>query len=146
MVVGLLGMVMLAAIGRSRANSAQTVCANNLKQLSLCFMLWSDDGDGRFPMQRPTNSSGSLEWANSKEVFRHFVTLSNEIGDPSILACPADTKRGPTTNFAALRNANVSYWLELNANVKRPVSFLVGDRHLNTNGVLLPNGRNLIST
>jgi hypothetical protein len=39
-----------------------------------------------------------------------------------------------------------SYWLELNAQEKFPNTMLIGDRHLNSNGIIFANGCYMIPT
>ena len=55
---------------------------------------------------------------------------------PKLLVCPADT-RLPAASFATLSNANLSYFIGLNAEFARPTSILAGDRNL-TNDYATP--------
>src|SRR5205807_1837618 len=90
-----------------------------------------------FPMSISTSKGGSMEYAN--EAFRHFLATSNELSTPKILACPSDTRK-PASSFAVLRNANISYFLGLDAKESAPQVLLAGDRNLMTNGVLVGSG------
>jgi prepilin-type processing-associated H-X9-DG protein len=51
------------------------------------------------------------------------------LANPGVLVCPADT-RFAATNFAALQNSNLSYFVGLNAELGKPTSILAGDRNL----------------
>jgi hypothetical protein len=127
-------------------------CVNNLKQVSLAHLMFAGDHGDKFPMQISANLGGSKEWANSPDVYRHFQVMSNELGSPKVLCCPMDKERKITTIFTNLNNANLSYFVEQNARVfsmsNQPVSLsiLVGDRNLAANGIILPNGCQLVST
>jgi len=70
--------------------------------------------------------------------FRHFQVLSNELSTPAILVCPTDT-RLPATEFGALLNSNVSYFVGVKAEFSKPVSILAGDRNLTANAVSNPS-------
>lgn len=64
-------------------------CVNNLKQLGLSAHLWASDHGDIFP----TN----------------VLQMTNEIGSPRILVCPADTRHEPAVNWASFSSANCSY-------------------------------------
>jgi prepilin-type processing-associated H-X9-DG protein len=108
-----------------------------LKQIGLAFRIFASDHEGAFPMDISTNKGGSMEY--SSELFRHFQILSNELSTPKILGCPADTRR-PASGFAVLSNANISYFLGLEAKESDPQTFLTGDRSLMTNSVPVGSG------
>ena len=71
-----------------------------------------------------------MEYAS--EAFRHFQGLSNELSTPKILACPSDTRK-PAPGFSFLSNANISYFVGLDAKDSAPDVLLSGDRNLTTN-------------
>lgn len=147
-VIVLFAMLILPAKNGSR-RAPRLNCVNNLKQATLAFKLFASDHGDKFPMQVSTNEGGSMEWAGTKEVYRHFLTLSNELGHPKILHCPSDERRTNVSNFASFGPRNLSYWINLSAEETRGsnnVSWVLGDRNLVSNGVLLTNGCYLIST
>ena len=111
-------------------------CVNNLKQVGLTFRLWANDNGGKFPMAVSTNQAGTLEYLESGQVYRHFMTMSNELSSPKPLACPEDTKRTPAKDWASgLSNQNISYFVGLEADETKPQMLLSGDRNI-TGGVL----------
>jgi prepilin-type processing-associated H-X9-DG protein len=75
-----------------------------------------------------------MELVNGGAAFRYFVALSNQLGTPKLIACPADKKRKPATSFAWVKNANVSYFVTFNATEEQPRTLLAGDRNLTING------------
>jgi len=87
----------------------------------------------KFPWQVSTNEDGTLEYADSVEVWRHFQGASNELNSPEILVCPADISRHRTTQWSALSNSNISYFLSVNMDALKPGRILAGDRFVSTN-------------
>jgi prepilin-type processing-associated H-X9-DG protein len=84
----------------------------------------------------PTNTSGSLEFTNSAQVFRHFQAASNELNNPIVLRCPSDDGRQKTRDFSKLANNNLSYFVGLDAVETNPELVLSGDRNI-TGGTLV---------
>ena len=132
---------LLPALARSE-DLARIKCVNNLKQVGLAYNLFAKDHDGRFPY----GQTNTLAFQNDRSAWVHFLTLSNELGSATRLTCPADRERvdnlsvdfSSRTNIGSFglqfkRNAAISYWVGLNADVTRPVSLLAGDRNLTTN-------------
>jgi hypothetical protein len=114
-------------------------CTSSLKQVALAFHLWSIDHEGtrlpQFPWQVQT-PVGTLPHADSPQVFRHFAVISNELQNTQALTCPSDKARKPTTSWTALRNENISYFINV-TQFKFPEGVLAGDRHLSTNANIL---------
>jgi prepilin-type processing-associated H-X9-DG protein len=78
-----------------------------------------------------TNENGTLEFAATGEVFRHFQAVPNELNSAKVLACPNDTQRHRAPDFAiGFGNSNVSYFVGLDANESRPETILTGDRNI----------------
>jgi hypothetical protein len=107
-----------------------------LKQVALALHLWASDQDStNFPWHAQT-PSGTASAPKSLDVFRHFAAISNELHNTRILTCPDDKPRTPATSWAALRNENISYFIN-----HTPFPFqqdaLMGDRHLSTNKSIL---------
>ncbi len=112
-------------------------CASNLKQIGLGLRVWSEDHGEKFPMAVSKNTGGSLEFAESGQVFRHFLAISNELSSPGVLTCPSEKTRKRATNFAEFSNRNLSYFLGLDALEAQPQMLLSGDRNLSTNGRIM---------
>jgi prepilin-type processing-associated H-X9-DG protein len=127
----------VCALADAKAKSRGICCNCRLKQIGLAFRIFASDHYGALAMAVSTNEGGSMEYAS--EAFRHFQVLSNELSTPKILACPADTRR-PAPGFSVLSNANISYFLGLEAKESAPEMFLAGDRNLMTNGVPVGSG------
>jgi hypothetical protein len=122
------------AVHGQRAGHTRIRCVNNLKQIGLALRMWSNDHGEKFPMAISTEKGGSLEAIGTGEVFRHYLTVSNELNSPKVLACSNDQDRRPTSSFLTLSNRNLSYFIGLDAVETDPRLILSGDRNISTNG------------
>lgn len=115
------------------AKASRINCVSNLKQIGLAFRLWSNDHDEIFPMNLSASGTkgGTLEFALTGEVWRHFQIISNEINSPKVLFCPDDKKRSKTAEWQSFtNNSHLSYFVGLDANEILPQTILSGDRNL----------------
>lgn len=71
--------------------------------------------------------------------------MSNELATPRILVCPADG-REPAADFVSLRNANVSYFISVDADNDTPEAWQAGDRHLEVGGKPLVTALQTLTT
>jgi competence protein ComGC len=136
--LAVLALLLVPALPRgNRHNAPRIGCVNNLRQVGLAARIWSNDHADEFPFAS-TNAGGSLAWANSPEVFRHYQALSNELVTPRVLICRTAPQRKMASNFTEFSNANLSYFVGLDAREDAPRSILSGDR--NISGGTLSNG------
>ena len=143
-IIAILAALLLPALARTKAKANRISCLNNLKQIGTASHLFANDHGDKFAMEVSTNQGGSLEYNRSVAnlaglfvySFRNFQVLSNELVTPKILACRSD-KRTVATNFATLRDENISYFTGLNADPGKPNSVVAGDWNL-TNTVTRP--------
>jgi prepilin-type processing-associated H-X9-DG protein len=140
----LIGFLLPAKVGGGPAH--RITCYNNLKQTYLAMMNWGIDHDAKLPFQVSTNQGGSMEYTRSKEIFRHFLAISNEIGSLKVLHCPADKERTRVDYFTNFNNQHISYFLALNPTGSNKWSVLGGDRNIAAFGREYANGNYAIST
>jgi type II secretory pathway pseudopilin PulG len=134
-ILALLVATLVPAVAASKRKAQRIKCTNNLKHIGLSFRLFSTDHGDKFPETTSTNKSGVREYLwQSNFVASYFCTLSNELAAPKILLCPTDTRK-PAINYAALTDANVSYFAGLDADETSPSILLAGDRNLTINGI-----------
>jgi len=133
-IIALLAALLLPALSKAYTRGKRAGCVTNLKQIGLAFHTFAHEHGDKLPMQVSTNAGGSMEFASTANfAFRHLQTLSNELVDPKLLICPADT-RLPAENFAKLKNENVSYFVATAAEFGQTDSMLSGDRNIASGG------------
>lgn len=130
-VLGLLlfiGVLLLPALanGNRPRRSERIACVNNLKQVSLAFIVWVHDqeksnvpflvpfweGGTRVPATPfPTNVTAP-EWSGQQNnLWFQYAWLSNQLDNPKVLVCPSDKEKKPALNWSTakaggFRNAN----------------------------------------
>jgi len=158
-IIAILAAMLLPALAKAKAKAQRINCVNNLKQVGLSFRLWAGDNSDRYPMGvsgvnggpwlASARGQGTAVWsaaANAGYTYQVFVSMSNELATPKILACPSDS-RSATTNFGAAFSGNsapagqeptsggnlyVSYFVGIDADESNPQQFLSGDRNVGT--------------
>lgn len=155
-VIGVLTMLLLPALAQANRNAPRMQCLNNLKLIGLSFRAWGDDHGDKYPTAVSTARGGAMEKIYSQSgggalagyaLTSVFGVMSNRLGAPKILACPADFSTtsmpgdysyhtGPilsvATNWASFGISHLSYFVEGNASTRYPQMILVGDRNIGT--------------
>ena len=154
--IAVLATLLLPALTQTNKSALRTQCVNNLKRVNLSFHVWEVNHGGKYPTAVSITNGGAMENIYSQSggpalagygVTNVFCVMSNQLGTPKVLACPADfsktampgnyfTAPGPiltaATNWAGFGNQNLSYFVEGNASDKYPQMILVGDRNIGT--------------
>ena len=140
-IIAILAVLLLPALQTAYRKAKRVACGSQLHQIGLASHLWAHDHNDLFPTQVATNHGGTLEFAQAGALnpdvsfnFLHFQALSNEMVLPKILLCPAEKQRVAANDFGALRNENISYWIDPAAAFGRPDSPLAGDRNVRASG------------
>jgi len=122
-------------------------CLSQLKQIDLGFQIFATDNGGEFPMLKSVTNGGTMEFIYSDHVFPHFQKISSLLVQPKLLACPIDKTRQAATNWEALNDLNISYFLNADASTNNPShSILAGDRFLQANGQQVKSGLFTLTT
>lgn len=121
-----------------RPDHSATKCASNVKQITIAFKLFAGDNNDLFPFQ----TKDSLAYTNTTDAWLHFLSLSNELGSAKLLLCPSDRQaKTPAVDFASgtnagpeslptLKNAGVSYFVNVDAQATKYDLWLTGDGRL----------------
>jgi hypothetical protein len=131
--------VALPLIGATRSESARIGCFSNLRQLGAAARVWGNDHGDRFPWITPEDEGGTRPATVSKSAnaWVEWITLSNEITSPHLLACPSDAATkvashwGNTTGGFAnsgFRGQSLSYFIGYHGEPQMPRSVITGDR------------------
>jgi type II secretory pathway pseudopilin PulG len=143
--LALLAALAVPLLAASRTDANRAVCYNNLRRLGSAIASWSDDRSGRPPWHTPINEGGTLPAAAGKigTAWVEFLSLSNELAQPRILACPGDigvkaaehwgTSSNGFANTGFRLNA-LSYVIGLHAWTEYPETLLSGDRNFTAIG------------
>jgi hypothetical protein len=117
-VVTLLAAVAWPALANTQLRSQRVGCLSNLRRVGQAFHMWADSHGGMFPWATPAS--------------RCFLALSNELGTPWMLACPADNRAVANVfdHGAYFGDANVSYFAGFHAQAEQGRTWLSGDRNL----------------
>jgi len=136
-VLAVLTALLLPALSKAQDKARRATCQNHLAQIGLANRTWEGDYGNRFPARYYTNADGSTKLTNA---FQTFQIMSNDLNNPGIVYCPADTERRPAASFASMNNSNISYFVGLDADESSPAMLLSGDRNLVTNAVETATG------
>ena len=131
-------LLMWIGIGPSQSSKrkAQRIaCISNLKEMGMAFRLWEGDHSDKYPMSVLVTNSGAMEWAAAGKAHVWWQTMSNQLVSPGVLWCPADAKAAPASSFATgFGDANISYFISLDADETYPQMIMAGDDNLLANG------------
>ena len=106
-VIAILAALLLPALATAKKKALRAGCIQNLKQMALAELIWVHDSE-----------KGAIHWRTEKEdggtkgyapgliasPWFQYLWLSNELGSPKILVCPAD--KSQARNVATSFNAN----------------------------------------
>jgi competence protein ComGC len=145
-VVLLVGLI-LPALALARYKTKRVQCPNNIKLVAIGLRLFANDHSNAYPAQLSAERGGAQEFVRPGEVFKHFLTLSNTdtVKTPKTLLCPADSRR-PAELLSDLKDANISYFINLDATVDATEILLTGDRNLTLDGTPMNPGLLVIRT
>jgi prepilin-type processing-associated H-X9-DG protein len=115
----------------SKRLAQRIYCVNNLKQVGLACNMWAQGNGGRYPTAVSIADGGTLGLTGTDEAWRTYQVLSNQLGTPKLLFCPAEQLRiTPATNFSTDLKGKISYFVGLDAATNQPESILSGDDNL----------------
>ena len=146
-IIAILAGMLLPALAKAKAKAQKIKYMSNLKNIGLGFRIFATDNGDLYPMAVPDAQGGSASAADLRRgatlVYRHFLSLSNELQTPKIVLCPSDgLGRVEAVNWSTNRtrgrdaaqyfagNSSVSYFVGFEADETLPQSLLSGDRNI----------------
>ncbi|HXR04034.1 MAG TPA: hypothetical protein VN836_04925 [Verrucomicrobiae bacterium] len=133
--------LLLPALAAAKRKHSRLGCVNCLHQINLAFKTWEGDHGDRYPMDTALRDEEIMKLVGRGKAYPLWQTLSNQLGTPMLLHCPADSERTEATNFTTgFSDANISYFLNLDAADTYPQMILDGDDNLAINGVRVKPG------
>lgn len=124
---------LLPGLSNAKAKAQRISCVNNLKQIGTGLRIYAVDNQDKFPWQideehgsgkyaEPRSDTTALLDTSGNPIFdknawRHFQALENELVNPKVLRCPADTGVQAATSFSNLSANSVSYWIRTDEEV-----------------------------
>jgi len=91
-IIAILASMLLPALSKAREKARAISCVGNVKQLGLGYIMYTDDNNGRFPINEPhvAGDDIKLEWWCGR--------IYEYVGDEKVFVCPSDAT-----------NNNISY-------------------------------------
>jgi type II secretory pathway pseudopilin PulG len=89
--VAMMAALLLPALGAAKGKAQTIMCVNNMKQIGLALRIYSGDNNDKLPAD--------------------LLVMTNELGSPMILFCPADPihTRPMSSSWWGLTTNNISY-------------------------------------
>jgi len=140
-IIAILAAMLLPALAAAKKKAQKISCVNNLKQVGLSFRLWEGDNNDKMPMAVTAVNGGVQDLianmgnigANGANLYRVFQCMSNQLSTAKVIYCPSDALHTlTTTNFAAIVNANCSYFVNGDATEADPQMVMSGDDSVGT--------------
>jgi prepilin-type N-terminal cleavage/methylation domain-containing protein/prepilin-type processing-associated H-X9-DG protein len=106
-IIAILAGMLLPAMGRAKAKATQIKCANNEKQIGLAYLMYADDNQEFFPVQRDWHAGGGTNGTYSLFVAATNRPLNQYAQAYESWHCPND--KGDKLNALPINNCYKSY-------------------------------------
>lgn len=114
-IIAILASMLLPALSRGKEKALSVKCMNNIRQMSLSYLLYADDHSDQCvtlylfqPAPRGAFFPGTVTWW--VDLFRPYLQGTNVVGCPTVRANVANTAGGPGGLGVALSHPELSAW------------------------------------
>jgi prepilin-type N-terminal cleavage/methylation domain-containing protein/prepilin-type processing-associated H-X9-DG protein len=120
-IIGILAALLLPALSAAKAKGQQAVCANNLKQLVTCWLMYAGDNDSKLIVNLPATNlfaTPSNTWAMGNMKIALQATNAQLLqqgalfpytGEAALYHCPADLSQ--TNGMPRVRSYSMNGWV-----------------------------------
>ena len=131
-IIAVLAGMLLPALAKAKAKANQTVCLNNLRQMSLGFRVWAGDNRDKFPGTSPSPMAAAsiprLDGSLPGSAPTNWPPPHPDLPD-------GQAPRKPGTNWVNLDGlANVTYFVGTRADYTKPPTIVAGDSNVSGGG------------
>jgi prepilin-type processing-associated H-X9-DG protein len=135
-VIAVVAVLLFPALAAAKRKQLKIGCISNLKQNGLAYRIWAGDNGDKYSMQSVLTNDAIMKLVGSGNAYILWQTTSNQLSTPKEVVCPADKERNVAASFRqGFSDANISYFLNLDASDGYPQMMLCGDDNLVVNGV-----------
>lgn len=132
--------VLAPVLSNAKAKAMRIRCVGHLKNVGLAHRIFATDNGELFPWERlladETNRFNFPDLTGlsaGDQVVRIYLSLSNELSTPKIIACPADVRK-VVDDWRKVTTNSISYFVGLSAREGMWQTFMAGDRNLVLDG------------
>ncbi|MBI4027727.1 MAG: substrate-binding domain-containing protein [Verrucomicrobia bacterium] len=101
-IIGILAALLMPALSRVKTKANSVACVNNLRQVGLVLLMYSDANDGRFPPCNIAMHPNVAVWN-----WPYALKQSGFVGNTKVYYCLATQKYAPSWSTTFLENPNV---------------------------------------